>query len=306
MPIAKRQILKTNLEVSSICLGTMTFGSPLVESDAIDMVHWAMDHGINFFDTANMYEGYNRSIGSSGGIAEEILGKALKDRRERAVVATKLGMKVGDQPEDEFTSPAAIRKHLDMSLRRLKMERVDIYYLHKPDPVTPMVDILAALDVAIKSGKICHYGVSNYSAQEFAHLLEVADANKLPRPVINQPAYSMINRGVENDLLPLCEKEQISVAPFHVLQAGLLTGKYRRSQPPPADSRKAEKSVWVWDLTDEVFDKIEQAEKDAHSKGRTLIEHAVLAVLEQPSVVSVLLGAKRIDQLKSLVAIVEN
>src|ERR1043166_2467612 len=115
----KRQIPKTELWVSPICLGTMTFGTPVIETDAINLVQRALDQGVNFIDTANIYEGYTRVIGSAGGVAEEILGKALQGRREQAVVATKIGMKLGTAPEDEWTSPAAIRKQLDASLQRL-------------------------------------------------------------------------------------------------------------------------------------------------------------------------------------------
>lgn len=301
----KVQIPKTDLNVSQICLGTMTFGTPVGEAEAVKLIHYAYDKGINFIDTANMYEGYARSAGSAGGVAEEIVGKALAGRRDDFVVATKVGMKVGDAPEDEFTSPAAIRKHLDKSLARLATDCVDIYYLHRPDPVTPMVEVLGALNEAIGSGKIRYYGVSNYSAEQLADLLRIADANKLPRPVIVQPFYSLIARDPEQDLLPLCEAEQIAVVPYRILASGLLTGKYHRGQEAPAGTRMSEKPEWFGDLTEEVFDKVEQVEAEAKSKGRTLIQHAVLAVLEQPSVVSVILGVKRLEQLQVPIDIVE-
>ena len=302
---AKRRIPQTDLSVSTLCLGTMTFGTPVGQPDAIKLTHWAVDHGINFIDTANMYEGYARRIGSAGGVAEEILGKALVDRRDRVVLATKLGMKVGKVPEDEGTSPTAIRKQLDKSLSRLSTGFVDIYYLHKPDPATPLADTLGALKEAITSGKIRYYGVSNYSAEQLAELLDVADKNHLPRPVIHQPPYSLLRRDVEQDLLPLCEKESIAVAPYQVLQGGLLTGKYRRGQEPPADSRKVEKENWVWDLNDGVFNQLEQLEEEARARGRSLIEHAILSILEKPAVVSAVLGAKRVDQMECLVRVVD-
>ncbi len=127
------RIPNTNLRVSRICLGTMTFGTPVAEQDAVTLTQWAVDNGVNFIDTANMYEGYARVPGSPGGVAEAILGKALKGRREKVVLATKVGMKVGDAPESEGTSPAAIRRNLDRSLRLLATEVIDIYYLHGPD-----------------------------------------------------------------------------------------------------------------------------------------------------------------------------
>ncbi len=301
----KRPLGATGLEVSPICLGTMMFGTPVGEAEAVSLTHRAVEKGINFIDTANMYEGYTRRLGSSGGVAEEILGKALAGRREKVVLATKVGMKVGPHAEDEYASPAAIGKQLDKSLARLATDYVDIYYLHRPDPNTPLPDILAALAAAMQSGKIRHYGISNFSAQQLGELLQTADANSLPRPVILQPAYSLLHRDIEKDVLPLCLKEGIAVAPYQVLQSGLLTGKYRRGRPLPVGSRKAEAEDWVAELTDELFDQIEQIERQARDKGRTLLEHAILSVLETPTIVSAVLGVKQIDQLEAMIRIVD-
>jgi aryl-alcohol dehydrogenase-like predicted oxidoreductase len=301
----KKFIPKTSLEVSQICLGTMTFGTPVAEAEAITLTHSAIDHGINFIDTANMYEGYTRVVGSAGGIAEEILGKALKGRRGKVVLATKLGMKVGAAPEDEGASPAAVRKQLDMSLRRLATDCIEIYYLHKPDEKTPLADTLGALNEAMLAGKIKHYGISNYSAQQTAELLRVADAIAVPRPMIHQPPYSLLKPDIEKDLLPLCRQEMIAVAPYQVLQGGLLTGKYRRGQATPPGSRQSEKPQWLLGsggMTDELFARIEGIEEEARTLGRSLLEHALKATLEKPAVISLVLGAKRIDQIESCVA----
>ncbi len=299
-----REIPKTDLTVSTICLGTMTFGTPVGEGEAIKITHWALDNGVNFIDTANMYQGYTRSLGSPGEVAENILGKALKGRRDQAVLATKVGMKVGDAPEDEYTSPVAIKKQLDKSLKRLATDFIDIYYLHRPDPNTPVLDTIATLNEIIDQGKIRHYGISNFSAQQTTELLEIADANDLPRPVIHQPPYSLLKPDLENDLMPLCEKEQIAVAPYQVLQGGALTGKYQRSQRPPADSRITEKPQWIPKFDDELFDKLNQIEAQAKQKGRTILEHALKETLAKPAVVSLVLGIKRIDQLEGLIAAV--
>src|ERR1043166_6705006 len=207
----KRQIPKTELWVSPICLGTMTFGTPVIETDAINLVQRALDQGVNFIDTANIYEGYTRVIGSAGGAAERILGKALAGRWGSVVLATKVGMKIGDAPEDEFSSPDAICNKLDLSLQRLGTDRVNLYYLHRPDPKTPPAEVLTALKQAIQCGKIRHYAVSNYSAHQLTQLLEVADANGLPRPVACQPPLSLLKRDVLDDLVPLCAKERIAV-----------------------------------------------------------------------------------------------
>jgi aryl-alcohol dehydrogenase-like predicted oxidoreductase len=299
----RRNIPNTCLDVSSICLGTMNFGTPVGETEAIKLVHYALNRGVNFIDTANMYEGYSRVIGSAGGVAEEILGKALVGRRDQVVLATKVGMKVGNEPEDEGTSPAAISKHLELSLRRLATDFIDIYYLHKPDPKTPLVEILSALEKVIRKGKVRYYGISNYSAQQLAELLSVAEANGLPRPVICQPPLSLLKQDVIVDLLPLCEREEMAVAPYQVLQGGLLTGKYRRGETIPPDSRKAEKSGWVWDLTDELFYRLEEIEIQAKNAGLTMTQYSIRWVLSQPAVVAAILGVKRTGQLDEALAV---
>ena len=291
------RIPNTELDVSMICLGTMTFGTPVGEAEAVRLVHYAFEKGINFIDTANMYEGYTRYIGSPGGVAEEIVGKAISGRREGFVIATKVGMKIGEAPEDEWTSPAAIEKQLDLSLKRLGTDYVDIYYLHKPDPETPIPETLKALDGAIQAGKVRYYGVSNYSAAQLSDLLAAADAGGLPRPVVTQPGISLLKQDACVDLLPLCDKEGIGVVPYQVLQGGLLTGKYKRGQPISPDSRKAEKDSWVWELTDELFDRLEGIEKQAHESGLNMTRYALRWVLQQRAVVSAIVGVKRASQI---------
>jgi len=292
-------------EVSVICLGTMTFGTPVGEADAIKLTRQALDLGINFIDTANMYEGYTRYIGSPGGVSERFLGKALEGRREGVILATKVGMKVGEAPEDEGASPAAIRKHLDKSLQRLATDYVDIYYLHKPDPNVPPAETLGALDEAIRAGKARHYGISNFSAEETRELLNAAAENNLPRPVVHQPPFSLLNRGIEEDLLPLCVRENIGVVPYQVLQGGLLTGKYRRGDAPPEGSRMSENKKWLPEPEAGVYDELERLEAEARAKGRTLLEHTIVESLSTPGITSLIVGAKRIEQIEGVVKAAE-
>ncbi len=296
------QIPKTDLNVSKLCLGTMTFGSPVSKNDAIEIIYKAIEDGINFIDTANMYEGYNRKPGSKGGVAEEIIGEALKGQRDKVVLATKVGMCVGEEPEDKGTGAKAIRKHLELSLKRLKTDVIDIYYLHSPDPSTPLIETLGELDNVIKQGKIRYYGISNFSSEQLKDLLNLADENNLPRPVVCQPPLSLLKQDALNDLLPLCEKEQIAVVPYQVLQGGLLTGKYQKGTPLPKGSRKDEKSEWMWDLTDEVFDRIEKIRILSENEGISMTQYAIRWVLSQPAVVSAILGVKRIEQLESAIS----
>ena len=293
----------TEMSVSKICLGTMTFGSPVAEPDAIRLVRYAMDeHGINFVDTANMYEGYNRYAGSSGGVAEEILGKAVAGRRDQFILATKVGMKVGNAPEDENTSPEAIRVQLRRSLKRMNTDYVDLYYLHRFDPNTEPHLIARAIGEELKAGTIRAWGVSNYTAEQLKALLAAAKEENVIAPAMCQPALSMVNTAALNDMLPLCAAEGIGVIPYQILQGGILTGKYRRGQAAPAGSRLAEKPEWMKPFTDEVYAVIERSAEASAKLGISMTQYAIRWSLEQPGVVSTLVGVKREEQIAEAAA----
>lgn len=293
----------TDLNVSKICLGTMTFGSPVAEPDAIRLVRYAMDeHGINFVDTANMYEGYNRYAGSAGGVAEEILGKAVAGRRDQFVLATKVGMKVGNAPEDENTSPEAIRVQLRRSLKRMNTDYVDLYYLHRFDPNTEPHLIARAIGKELKAGTIRAWGVSNYTAEQLKALLAAAKEENVIAPAMCQPALSMVNTAALNDMLPLCAAEGIGVIPYQILQGGILTGKYRRGQAAPAGSRLAEKPEWMKPFTDEVYAVIERSAEESAKLGISMTQYAIRWSLGQPGVVSTLVGVKREEQIAEAAA----
>lgn len=295
----------TDMQVSKICLGTMTFGSPVAEKDAIQLVRYAMDrHGINFVDTANMYEGYNRYAGSSGGVAEEILGKAVEGRRGDFILATKLGMKVGNAPEDENTSPEAIRIQLRRSLKRMNTDYIDLYYLHRYDPFTQPHLIARAIGEELKAGTVRAWGVSNYTPEQLSALLAAAKEENIPMPAMCQPALSLVNTGALSDMLPLCAREGIGVVPYQILQGGILTGKYRRGQAAPAGSRLAEKPEWMKPFTDEVYAVIEHSARMAESRGISMTQYAIAWSLEQPAVVSTLVGVKQASQIDEAAAAV--
>jgi aryl-alcohol dehydrogenase-like predicted oxidoreductase len=283
----------------------MTFGTPVGEAEAVKLTHWAIDHGINFIDTANMYEGYTRYIGSPGGVTEQILGVALQDRRDQVVVATKVGMKIGPADDEQGLSRKHVLREIDRSLSRLQCEYVDLYYVHKPDPDTPLAESVQAFNDLINVGKVRYWAISNFSAEQISDVLSVCDENGWRRPVALQPHYSLLKRDIEKDVLPSCQREQIAVVPYRVLEGGLLTGKYRRGQAVPTDSRQVEKPDWTLELTGEMYGRLEQIEAEARAKGRTLMQHALMTLLEQPAVVSLIVGAKRISQLEDLIAAVE-
>ena len=293
----------TDISVSKICLGTMTFGSPVPETEAIHLVRYAMDeHGINFVDTANMYEGYNRYAGSSGGVAEEILGKAVAGRRDRFVLATKVGMKVGNAPEDENTSPLAIATQLRRSLHRMNTDYVDLYYLHRFDPNTEPHLIARAIGEELKAGTIRAWGVSNYTAEQLKALLQAAKEENIVAPAMCQPSLSLLNTGALADMLPLCAEQNIGVIPYQILQGGMLTGKYRRGQAVPAGSRLAEKPEWMKPFTEEVYNVIEHSAEMAAARGISMTQYAIQWSLEQPAVISTLVGVKREAQIDEAVS----
>ncbi|MDP6439275.1 MAG: aldo/keto reductase [Candidatus Brocadiia bacterium] len=300
-----REIGKSDLKVSPVCLGTMTFGTPVEQAAATKLTHAAIDHGINFIDTANIYEGYTRHIGSPGGVSEELLGKALSGRREKVVLATKGSNAVGPEPEDRGLDRAHIMREIDRSLKRLRTDYVDIYYMHRPDPDTPIAESVAVFNELIDAGKARYWGFSNYSAAETREMLDACDEGGFCRPIVNQPPFSLLKRDIEKDILPLCKREGIAVVPFQILQSGLLTGKYRRGQAPPAGSRMAEKVEWVRDVTDATFDRLESIERCAKARGLTMIEHAITWTLRQPGVASVIIGSKRPAQIEEAIAAAE-
>lgn len=301
----QKTLPKTDLTVAPLCLGTMTFGTPVGEADAIHLTHWALDHGVNFLDTANMYEGYTRYPGSAGGVGEEILGKALKGRREQAIVATKVGMKIGPADDDQGASRAHILREIDRSLVRLGCNYVDLYYMHRFDAATPLAESAQAFNDLIEAGKVRYWAISNFSAQQIADLLKICDENNWHRPVALQPAYSLLKRDIEAEILPLCQREQIAVLPYQVLQGGLLTDKYQRGADVPKDSRQAEKPEWTMALTDGMFDQLEQIKADAQKQNRTLLQHALKSLLETPAIYSLVVGVKNIPQLERLIVAVE-
>ena len=220
----KRCIPNTDLTVSALCLGTMTFGTPVAEADAVRLTHWALDHGINFIDTANIYQGYTRFVGSPGGVAEEILGKALRGRWQQVVLTTKVGMKIGPGDDDQGLNRKHVLREVDRSLQRLQCDVVDLYTMHRPDPNTQLAESIQTFDDLIALGKIRHWPISNFSAAQIEDVLRACDQNGWQRPVALQPAYSLLKRDIEKDILPLCQREQIAVVPYQVLQGGLLTG----------------------------------------------------------------------------------
>jgi 1-deoxyxylulose-5-phosphate synthase len=297
--LSKRKI--ADIDVSSICLGTMTFGKPVEPDDAIRLVHWALDNGINFIDTADMYEGYDRSAGSPGAVAETILGKAIKDRREKTIITTKVGNAIGNsQYQGEGLSRAHILHQIKASLSRLQTDYIDFYQMHRPDPDTPLEESIAVMVELIEAGMVRHWGISNFSGIQIREMIRICDENHWSRPVIDQPPMSWLKRDAQEDSLRVCREFNIAVTPYQPLQGGLLTGKYQRGLSLPTASRAAE-SNWLEQPDDFLFDKIEQFESEANAANLKPVQYAVRWLLDQPGISSVVVGVKRVEQLQEII-----
>lgn len=278
----------------------MTFGSPVEKADAIRLVHGATDLGINFIDTANVYEGYKRVMGSAGGVAEEILGEAIADRRDDVVIATKVGAPNGAGPHDVGLTATTIHRELDRSLKRLKTDYIDLYIVHWPDASTPLETVLNAMETAVRQGKIRAFGMSNHYAWQMCEMLWTADKRNWPKTVSSQIPFSMLKRDFQHDL-DFCVKHDIAVTPYQALQGGLLTGKYKRGQAIPQGSRMEENPNWIMTPDDVMYDQLEATEALAGESGLSFSQYATAWTLSQPAMASVIVGVKTLAQIEDAV-----
>ena len=216
------------LKVSALGLGTNNFGERMDEKASVGIVHAALDAGINFIDTANRY---------GGGHSEEFIGKAVKGRRWQALIGTKFGRNAGKGPNDAGGSRQHIMKAIEASLRRLDTDYIDLYQMHVSDPETPIEETLRALDDLIRQGKVRYIGCSGFRAWELCEALWTARMLNLNSFVSVQPAYNLLEREIEEDLVPLCRRYNVGIIPYHPLAAGFLTGKYRQGEPIPPGTR---------------------------------------------------------------------
>jgi len=293
-----RTLGKSGVAVSPICLGTMLFGNPIREPEAERLVHAALDQGINFIDTANSYEGYDRTPGSRGGVAEEYLGRILKARREKVVLLTKIGNPVGPGPDDKGSSMAHLKRELEKSLQRLRTDRIDLLMLHWPDTTIPFEESLSTLDRFVKDGKVRYLGVSNFVAWQICELLWLGDRHRLTSLVAYQPPYSILRRDIEISELLFCRKFGIGIACYQVLQGGWLSGRH----PGPRLSRVGrlvEKPEWLTPLPDSIWPRLESLSKIASRLNVSLPELAIAWALRHREISSVVLGMRNLGNMQS-------
>jgi aryl-alcohol dehydrogenase-like predicted oxidoreductase len=290
-----RTLGRTGIQVSPLCLGTMMFGAwgNPDHDDSMRIIHRALDAGINFIDTADVY---------SGGESEEIVGKALKGRREDIVLATKAHGAMGEDPNHRGNSRRWIVRELENSLRRLGTDWIDLYQIHRPDPSTDIDETLGALTDLVRAGKVRAIGASTFPAHAIVEAQWVAERRGRERFMSEQPPYSILVRGIETHVLPVCERYGMGVITWSPLAEGWLTGRYRKDRPLPPSSRSGRHPVH-WDMTiPENRDKLEAAEALAllaEELGLSLVRLAIAFALEHPAVTSAIIGPRTMEQLES-------
>jgi aryl-alcohol dehydrogenase-like predicted oxidoreductase len=282
--VETRPLGRSAVEVSVVGLGCNQFGRKLDLSGTRAVIDAALDAGIDFFDTADVYGG--------GGRSEELMGEVLRGRRDRIVLGTKFGMDMPGGPPARGDA-AYVRRAVEGSLRRLGTDVIDVYWYHRPDPATPIEETLAALDKLVRAGTVRVIGCSNFSAAQVEEADRVAGENGLARFEAVQNEYSLLDRDLEEDVGPVCERLDISIVPYFPLARGLLTGKYRRGERAPEDSRLAGRDAIA---SDAEFDVIEALERFAGERGLSPVDVAIAALAAQPAVASVISGATRPEQ----------
>ena len=272
------------LEVTTVGLGCNNFGWRLDYDRSVAVIDAALDAGINFFDTADIYGGTE---------SEEFIGRALQGRRDQVILATKFGMKVDDQRQG--AKPDYVLRACEDSLRRLRTDHIDLYQLHQPDPSTPIGDTLAALDRLVRAGKVRQIGCSNFSAQQLREARQAAGEGA--RFVSVQNEYSLLHREPEKEVLAECEREGLAFLPYFPLASGMLTGKYRMGKPLPENARLSNGRPRF--VNDRNLGIVEELIDFAAFRGHSLLELAFSWLLTRPAVASVIAGATSPEQVRS-------
>ncbi len=286
-----RRLGRSGLKVSEISLGSwLTYGGYVEQERAASAIRKAYELGVNFFDTANVYE---------QGAAEKVMGAILRDYpRESYVLATKAFWPMGEGPNDRGLSRKHVTEQINASLSRLGLDYVDIFYCHRYDTETPIDETLRTIDDFVRQGKVLYVGVSEWTAAQMEEALGTADRYLLDRIVVSQPIYNMFNRYIEKEVIPLGEAKGISQVVFSPLAQGLLTGKYDSAASIPSDSRAA-KLEWVKNgITEEKIEAVMKLSAIAREIGLTMGQLALAWILRQPNVASALVGASRPEQVE--------
>ena len=278
----------TGLKVSRFCLGTMTFGGQTSEEDSKRIVDYAIDQGVNFFDTADGY---------TDGLSEKFLGKALEGKRENAVIATKVTNPRGPLPNQSGQGRKHILQDLEVSLRNLRTDYIDLYYLHRPDPDTPMEEVIETMTGLVRSGKIRYYGVSNYSTWQCCSFIHKAERMHAVAPVITESVYNLITRGIEDEMVPFLNEYRMGLAVYNPIAAGLLTGKHSRGKPEANSRFDINYGYSLRYFNDRNFDAVDALTTIAAENGMSLLEFSLQWLLNRPVVDSIIVGASKYEHI---------
>ena len=289
---------RTGAKVSSLCLGAMNFGGVTTEADSIKIIHAALEAGFNFIDTANVY---------NAGQSEVVVGIALADRRDKVFLATKVHGKMGDGPNDEGNSRLHILKACEDSLRRLKTDHIDLYQIHRPNPEIPVEETLSALTDLVCAGKVRYIGCSTHPAWMVMEALAISEREHLARYISEQPPYNLLDRRIENELIPLALRYNLAIIPWAPLAQGVLAGRYPAGQPLPEDSRAGRLKGGIY--ADRVTKRgIEVGAKFAvlaREHGKTPGQLALTWCKDQPGITSPIVGPRTLEQLQDLLPVLE-
>lgn len=293
-----RTLGTTGLEVAPLCLGGDNFANPTPEDESIRMIHRALDAGINLLDTANVY---------AKGESERIIGKALTGgRRDGVFIATKAHYPTGPGPDDRGNSRAHLMKACEDSLRRLGTDRIDLYQLHRPDPDTPIEETLGALTDLVAQGKVRFIGSSTAPAWGVMNALAVSELNNFVSFATEQPPYNLLDRRIENELVPLCLEKGLGILPWSPMAMGMLAGRYGDGAEHPGDSRsKLRGGIYAERVTPRAVEVGNKFAKLARERGIDPAQMAVLWVKDQPGVTAPLIGPRTMQQLENLLPVLE-
>ncbi|MEP7288494.1 MAG: aldo/keto reductase [Chloroflexota bacterium] len=293
-----RSLGRTGVQVSTLCLGCMNFGGPTPEAESIALVNHALDNGINFLDTANVY---------SRGLSEEIVGKALKQngKRNKIVLATKVH---GRMDDDDILAYGNNRRHIieqcDASLKRLQTDYIDLYQIHRPESGVPIDETLRALDDLIRAGKVRYIGTSSFASWQIMESLWVSRELGANRFISEQPPYHLLDRSIEREMIPMAQAHGLAILPWSPLARGFLSGKYQRGQEIPGDSRMASDLKGPFaertkkHLGDLAFGILDELDAIAHEKNFTVAQIALAWCMNQPGVTSPIIGPRTMNQLE--------
>ncbi len=285
---------RSGLKVAPLWLGAMMFGDQTDEAEALSIVDSAREAGINGIDTADVY---------AKGESERIVGRLIAADRERWVLATKVANAMSDLPNDRGTSRRWVTRAVEHSLRRLGTDWIDVYYLHRDDESTPMEETLSAMARLIESGKVHYFGVSNFRAWRLARMVELARRMGVPAPIVCQPPYNAMTRGIETELLPCCAHYGVGVVTYSPLARGVLTGKYKPSETPEPGSRaaRADRRLMQTEFRTESLTLSQQVRAHAEQRGMTASQFATAWVLANRLVGGVIAGPRTLAQWRDYV-----